>query len=202
MLHKMIMLWPDRNDYYYCYIFLTLLVWFIHPHSTQSEFTVDVHTVANTVIKDRPSNSTSNFRRPSSSSSSSPDQSSREYETILKDSKRLYTNDHPYVSSIQSSPPLRAQQQAQQQHDGHNNMSIMNMTCEFFEQPLNHFVPRGKSPYYQQRYCYYNEYAKIMTTMEDDDDDEQPPMDSPIFFYTGNESPLEQYINQVRSSLW
>ena len=62
-------------------------------------------------------------------------------------------------------------------------MSIANMTCDFFEQPLNHFVPRGKSPTYRQRYCIYADYAI--------------DANSPIFFYTGNESPLEQYINHT-----
>jgi pimeloyl-ACP methyl ester carboxylesterase len=62
-------------------------------------------------------------------------------------------------------------------------MSIANMTCDFFEQPLNHFVPRGKSPTYRQRYCIYSDYAI--------------DANSPIFFYTGNESPLEQYINHT-----
>ena len=64
-------------------------------------------------------------------------------------------------------------------------MSIANMTCEVFQQPLNHFVPRGRSPAYQERYCTYYDYAA--------DGDAT----APIFFYTGNESPLEQYINQV-----
>ncbi len=63
-------------------------------------------------------------------------------------------------------------------------MSIANMTCDFFTQPLNHFVPRGKSPSFQQRYCIYDGYASNNTT-------------SPILFYTGNESPLEQYINHT-----
>lgn len=62
-------------------------------------------------------------------------------------------------------------------------MSISNMTCDFFEQPLNHFVPRGKSPNYRQRYCINSDYAI--------------DSNSPIFFYTGNESPLEQYINHT-----
>eukprot|EP00934_Nitzschia_sp_Nitz4_P008603 Nitzschia sp. Nitz4//scaffold32_size149145//4370//6466//NITZ4_002860-RA/size149145-augustus-gene-0.33-mRNA-1//1//CDS//3329548012//8593//frame0 len=63
-------------------------------------------------------------------------------------------------------------------------MTIENMTCSFFTQPLNHFVPRGRSPTYEQRYCVYDDYA---------------PSDphAPILFYTGNESPLEQYINHT-----
>lgn len=66
-----------------------------------------------------------------------------------------------------------------------NRMTIKNMTCDFFTQPLNHFVPRGRSPSYQQRYCVYNEFAMNNTST------------SPILFYTGNESPVEQYINHT-----
>lgn len=67
--------------------------------------------------------------------------------------------------------------------DGYSRMSIANMTCDFFTQPLNHFVPRGNSPTYRQRYCVYPDYAT--------------DSESPILFYTGNESPLEQYINHT-----
>jgi hypothetical protein len=82
-----------------------------------------------------------------------------------------------------------------------SRMSIANMTCGVFKQPLNHFVPRGRSPAYEERYCTYYGYAHNKggedepnnknTTAKDNNDK------SPIFFYTGNESPLEQYINQV-----
>ena len=176
----MMMIWSNRNN---DNVFLALIVWFIYQHSAQSEMIFDIPAVANTVMKEHRSNSTSNFRRPSSS----PYQSATDYHTIIpKDSPRQHTNDRSSIASIRSSSSVRAQ------HSG--RMSIMNMTCKFFKQPLNHFVPRGKSPYYQQRYCYYDEYAKIKV------DDDVPAINSPIFFYTGNESPLEQYINQVRSS--
>lgn len=69
-------------------------------------------------------------------------------------------------------------------NDEENRISIDDMTCDFFTQPLNHFVPRGNSPKYRQRYCVYSDFATNNTT-------------SPILFYTGNESPLEQYINHT-----
>jgi lysosomal Pro-X carboxypeptidase len=84
-----------------------------------------------------------------------------------------------------------------------SRMSIADMTCKFFTQPLNHFVPRGRSPNYRQRYCYYSGFATptITSTVHHRPD---PPIDAssssssaPIFFYTGNESPLEQYINHT-----
>lgn len=74
------------------------------------------------------------------------------------------------------------------------HMSIANMTCKVFEQPLNHFVPRGRSPVYEERYCTYDGFALSRGEKTDGVDK------SPIFFYTGNESPLEQYINQVGCS--
>ncbi len=73
-----------------------------------------------------------------------------------------------------------------------DRMSIVNMTCKVFEQPLNHFVPRGRSPAYKERYCTYDGFVTAHKGGSDDGNDR-----SPIFFYTGNESPLEQYINQV-----
>lgn len=75
-----------------------------------------------------------------------------------------------------------------------SRMSIANMTCGFFEQPLNHFLPRGKSPTYQERYCVYDGNGN--GALQGDNGDPTGPK-SPIFFYTGNESPVEQYINQV-----
>lgn len=64
-------------------------------------------------------------------------------------------------------------------------LSIADMTCGFFQQALNHFdLPRGQSGTYQQRYCVYNDFMVNETS-------------APIFLYTGNESPLEQYINHT-----
>jgi len=64
------------------------------------------------------------------------------------------------------------------------SFTIDNMTCTHFKQPLNHFVSIGKSPSYLQRYCLYDGFMTNLTT-------------DPIFLYTGNESPLEQYINNT-----
>ena len=69
-------------------------------------------------------------------------------------------------------------------HSHSSRMSIANMTCHFFEQPLNHFIPRGIGPIYQQRYCLYDGFI-------------QNEANHPIFLYTGNESPIEQYINHT-----
>jgi len=74
---------------------------------------------------------------------------------------------------------------------------MANVTCHFYSQPLNHFsAPAGSrrrsgsgqdGETFKQRYCVYDGYSG-----NDDDDD-----DGPIFFYTGNESPVDQYVNQT-----
>lgn len=62
-----------------------------------------------------------------------------------------------------------------------NRKTIDDMECLWFEQPLNHFQPN--SPTYRQRYCVYDKYKTSAL--------------SPILFYVGNESPIEQYINHT-----
>jgi Serine carboxypeptidase S28 len=79
---------------------------------------------------------------------------------------------------------VRSYAPLQQQHLNSSRFSILNMTCDFFVQPLNHFaLPKDSSPTYRQRFCVYNEFAT--------------DSNSPVFFYAGNESPLEQYINNT-----
>ncbi|CAB9510327.1 Lysosomal Pro-X carboxypeptidase [Seminavis robusta] len=69
--------------------------------------------------------------------------------------------------------------------DEKHQYHIGDMECHFLEQPLNHFhVPKEESPTYRQRYCIYNKFVVMTST-------------APVFFYTGNESPLEQYINHT-----
>ncbi|GKY95241.1 hypothetical protein MPSEU_000486700 [Mayamaea pseudoterrestris] len=63
--------------------------------------------------------------------------------------------------------------------------SIVDMFCTTIRQPLNHFAtPRHSVPHYDQRYCAYDFSSPQNAT-------------SPVFFYTGNESPLETYINHT-----
>jgi lysosomal Pro-X carboxypeptidase len=67
------------------------------------------------------------------------------------------------------------------------------MTCHFITQPLNHFaLPRENASHsYQQRYCVYDQFVVV----PDNDDDGWDQV--PILFYTGNESPLDQYVNNT-----
>jgi lysosomal Pro-X carboxypeptidase len=58
-----------------------------------------------------------------------------------------------------------------------------NCTWHYFEQPLSHFA-RGIASTYKQRVCIYSDYWK-------------PDQGLPIFFYTGNESPVDEYVNNT-----
>ncbi|CAE8609026.1 unnamed protein product, partial [Polarella glacialis] len=62
--------------------------------------------------------------------------------------------------------------------------SSLNCTWVQFPQPLLHFGPSGGRTF-SQRICAYDKYWS------------GPDKDAPIFFYTGNESPLEAYINNT-----
>ena len=75
--------------------------------------------------------------------------------------------------------------------------SIADMRCDFLTQPLNHFhIPIEESPVYRQRYCIYDGYVQERTTTTQQQRHNHSTT-APIFFYTGNESPLEQYINHT-----
>ena len=79
-----------------------------------------------------------------------------------------------------------------EQNQRDDRISIANMTCDFFEQPLNHFyIPKEKSPTYKQRYCYYNDFIK----------DHQNRTKVPIFFYTGRQ--MNEWIdNEWMNNEW
>jgi lysosomal Pro-X carboxypeptidase len=61
--------------------------------------------------------------------------------------------------------------------------SSVNCTWKFVEQPLSHFA-RASGGTYKERLCIYDSYWTANTG-------------APVFFYTGNESPLEEYINNT-----
>jgi lysosomal Pro-X carboxypeptidase len=61
--------------------------------------------------------------------------------------------------------------------------SSANCTWKFFEQPLSHFE-RGNKGTYRQRLCIYDGYYKANQSL-------------PIFLYTGNESPVDEYVNNT-----
>ena len=75
--------------------------------------------------------------------------------------------------------------------------STINCTWKYFTQPLDHFSPgaangpNGTTMTFQQRYCLYD---KFFSNHKASSTDAPPPN---ILFYTGNESPVEEYVNQT-----
>ena len=61
--------------------------------------------------------------------------------------------------------------------------SIVNCTWKYYEQQVDHFGGTDAGTF-QQRVCLYSAYHK-------------PEASAPIFFYTGNESPVEEYVNNT-----
>eukprot|EP01064_Diplonema_japonicum_P016782 TRINITY_DN24809_c0_g1_i1.p1 TRINITY_DN24809_c0_g1~~TRINITY_DN24809_c0_g1_i1.p1 ORF type:complete len:625 (+),score=168.79 TRINITY_DN24809_c0_g1_i1:46-1920(+) len=70
------------------------------------------------------------------------------------------------------------------------NPSSVNCTWKYFEQKLDHFGPSNYT--YMERYCYYDKYWKQGKEVGYDTAEQ-----APIFFYTGNESPVEEYVNNT-----
>lgn len=94
-----------------------------------------------------------------------------------RESRRLYTPGRKRTKPNQHGRVFH--------HVPNRRHTVDDMSCSFFEQPLNHFVPAGLVGTFRQRYCVYNDYIRNNDTLH------------PIFFYTGNESPLEEYINNT-----
>jgi pimeloyl-ACP methyl ester carboxylesterase len=59
-----------------------------------------------------------------------------------------------------------------------------NCTWKYVEQPLSHFEKSDDLGTYQQRLCIYDGYWT-------------PSKSQPVFFYTGNESPVEEYVDNT-----
>lgn len=66
--------------------------------------------------------------------------------------------------------------------------SSLNCTWGYFSQPLDHFTPGatvGAGATLRERYCLYSGFAGSGSTAAS----------APVFFYVGNESPVEEYVN-------
>ena len=66
--------------------------------------------------------------------------------------------------------------------------SSLDCAWSFIDQPLSHFERGAADLVLKQRLCIYDEYWKSNSTQ-------------PIFLYTGNESPVEEYVNNT-GLLW
>lgn len=62
--------------------------------------------------------------------------------------------------------------------------SSVDCTWQYIEQPLSHFERGATERHFKQRLCIYNQYWKPNSTL-------------PVFLYTGNESPVEEYVNNT-----
>jgi lysosomal Pro-X carboxypeptidase len=80
-----------------------------------------------------------------------------------------------------------------------DRISIANMTCDFITQPLNHFLlPRDASLTYRQRYCVYDGFVERSYRSDGESTTSNGGGTTvPLFLYTGNESPLPEYINNT-----
>lgn len=63
------------------------------------------------------------------------------------------------------------------------NPGAINCTWHYIEQPLSHFE-RANRGFYKQRVCVYDGYWTAH-------------QQQPVFFYTGNESPVEEYVDNT-----
>ena len=70
--------------------------------------------------------------------------------------------------------------------------SSVNCTWKYFEQKLDHFGSLKTT--YQQRYCIYDKYWKAASEAGFENTNGEQ---APIFFYVGNESPVEEYVNNT-----
>lgn len=85
-------------------------------------------------------------------------------------------------------------------HNDEEQMTMANVTCFNYTQPLDHFNPGSNNYTFEQRYCIYDGYDGY----DDHDHDRTDDMyknKNPIFFYTGNESPIDEYVNNT-GLLW
>lgn len=65
--------------------------------------------------------------------------------------------------------------------------SSINCSWNFIIQPLTHFGGKDSNTFFRQRLCVYDKYWR--------------PNSGPVFLYTGNESPIEVYVNNT-GFLW
>jgi len=76
-----------------------------------------------------------------------------------------------------------------------NGISMSNVTCHFYAQPLDHFSAARKNTL-MQRYCVYEGYDIGHNSRATGNGDDMTS-ENPIFFYTGNESPIDEYVNNT-----
>ncbi len=73
-------------------------------------------------------------------------------------------------------------------------MTMENVTCYHITQPLDHFNAGSNNFTFDQRYCIYDYNDSMNKNKNKANDKISNP---PIFFYTGNESPIDEYVNNT-----
>ena len=103
-------------------------------------------------------------------------------EALISSDRRSFRKSHPKPSTIQNGV-------LSSRKDEESHPSALNCTWKYVEQPLSHFA-RGLSDTYMERLCVYDKYWKTAA-------DSGTNTPGPVFFYTGNESPVEEYVNNT-----
>jgi pimeloyl-ACP methyl ester carboxylesterase len=87
----------------------------------------------------------------------------------------------------------RRRQVHYRQSTNFDKMTMENVTCYNITQPLDHFNAGSNNFTFDQRYCIYD-YNKSNHNKHKANGTISNP---PIFFYTGNESPIDEYVNNT-----
>lgn len=95
-----------------------------------------------------------------------------------------------FIALISFPPHIVASSKINERTNGTDSarLSAANCTWVYVEQTLSHFARGHSAGTYKQRLCVYSGYW-------------QPQQGLPIFLYTGNESPVEEYVNNT-GLLW
>ena len=73
--------------------------------------------------------------------------------------------------------------------------SSANCTWRYITQQLDHFAPGSSAGTYTERFCLYSGYAATPSNSSSSSSSRSSSSSDPIFFYVGNESPVEEYVN-------
>ena len=127
------------------------------------------------------------------------DRDNNEKGNVLRQKPMQYMQLHSSSSSSSESDSRMTEASDSQR------MSFADCTCYFFNQPLDHFATGAHSTNsngnelnmtLNQRYCVYDGYDESPFEPQSQSQ-HNSDSNTPIFFYTGNESPVETYANHT-----
>ena len=115
----------------------------------------------------------------------------KRYQRVIH--SKEFTGDNNKIDSFHSETDASfVQQKNSVQQKNIIKMSMENVTCYNYTQPLDHFNPGSNNFSLHQRYCIYNGYESNGSGSIFNSNRKHP-----IFFYTGNESPIDEYVNNT-----